>query len=73
MVMGEWRVTPHSTCKIVAKMKTAHGLVTTNRNDARSGKWVNADELRSIKNIALDIIEMCEEIRAIQIERMENE
>jgi len=54
-------------------MKTAHGLVTTNRNDARSGKWVNADELRSIKNIALDIIEMCEEIRAIQIERMENE
>lgn len=72
-IKRELHMTPHNTIKIVSKLKTVHGLMVTNRNEAMNGKRVSQDDLRLIKNMSLNLVELAEEIRTKQAEVLNND
>ena len=48
------------------KLKTVHSLLTEQRQFARMGQHINTDNLREIRNICLDTVDMTFEISEIQ-------
>ena len=55
-----------STIQIVSKIKNVHNLLSQQREFANSGVHINTDDLRTIKNIAIDLEHICNEIIEIQ-------
>jgi hypothetical protein len=63
-----------STIQIVSKIKTIHSLLSQQREFANAGlAYKYSDDLRNIKNIALDFIHICEDIRLIQTAKLGEE
>jgi response regulator RpfG family c-di-GMP phosphodiesterase len=55
--------------RAVVKAKTLHGLTSQQREFCNNGEHINTDDLRTLKNICFDIIQMAEEIEQTQRER----
>lgn len=72
-IISEMKLKPFHSIKIKSQMKDVHGLMTTCRNEALKNEWVSSDDLREVKSIALDIVELCEEVRKHQVEKMERD
>ena len=53
------------------KLKTVHSLLTEQRQLAYIGEHINNDNLREIRNICLDIVDMTFEISEAQTKQTE--
>ena len=54
------------------KLKTVHSLLTEQRQLAYIGEHINTDNLREIRNICLDIVDMTFEISEAQTKQTES-
>ena len=54
------------------KLKTVHSLLTEQRQLAYIGEHINTDNLREIRNICLDIVDMTFEISESQAKQTES-
>jgi hypothetical protein len=53
------------------KLKTVHSLLTEQRQLAYIGEHINTDNLRAIRNIALDVVDITYEISEAQTKQTE--
>jgi len=54
------------------KLKTVHSLLTEQRQLAYIGEHINTDNLRAIRNIALDVVNITYEISEAQTKQTES-
>ena len=54
------------------KLKTVHSLLTEQRQLAYIGEHINTDNLRAIRNIALDVVDITFEISEAQTKKTES-
>jgi len=54
------------------KLKTVHSLLTEQRQLAYIGEHINTDNLRAIRNIALDVVDITYEISEAQTKQTES-
>ncbi|MDB4725989.1 hypothetical protein OAF54_01040 [bacterium] len=57
--------------KTMSMAKELHSRISKNRELVRAGDWFSTDDLRVLRGISTDIIEMIDDIRELQRERTE--
>ena len=60
-----------SIIEVLSKIKTVHHLISQQREFSNNSVWINSDDLRSVQNIGLDIVQICQDIKTTQKKRID--